>query len=96
MARALTDASILALDAATLNRLLTWRWLSRPSFAGAGLERGSRRWLERSAVIVARCRRQRAHADACSAIELVTGRWLLQESDVGDGCYFLKKWSGWR
>jgi CRP-like cAMP-binding protein len=93
-ARALTDVSVLALDTATLNRLLTWRLAYQDLLLELGQNHDEVEWLERllenplfakvppSNVRAMLGRLQRIALDAGSTVKL--------DGAAGDSCYFLK------
>jgi CRP-like cAMP-binding protein len=93
-ARALTDASILALDTATLNRLLTWRLAYQDLLLELGQNHDEVEWLERllENPLFAKVppSNVRAMLERLQRVELVADSTVLQEGDVGDSCYFLK------
>ena len=92
-ARALTDASVLALDTATLNRLLTWRLAYQDLLLELGQHHAEVEWLERllENPLFAKVppSNVRAMLERLQRLELAAGTQVLQEGDVGDSCYFL-------
>ena len=93
-ARALTNASVLALDTATLNRLLTWRLAYQDLLLQLGQNHAEVEWLERllENPLFAKVppSNVRAMLERLQRVELVAGSTVLQEGDLGDCCYFLK------
>ncbi len=93
-ARALTDVSVLALDTATLNRLLTWRLAYQDLLLELGQNHEEVEWLERllENPLFAKVppSNVRAMLERLQRIELPAGSTVLQEGDAGDSCYFLK------
>ncbi|WP_298190431.1 cyclic nucleotide-binding domain-containing protein [uncultured Pseudomonas sp.] len=93
-ARALTDASVLAVDTATLNRLLTWRLAYQDLLLELGQSEEEVEWLEclLENPLFAKVppSNVRAMLARLQRIELAAGSTVLQEGDVGDCCYFLK------
>ena len=93
-ARALTDASVLALDTATLNRLLTWRLAYQDLLLELGQNHAEVEWLERllENPLFAKVppSNVRAMLERLQRVELAAGSTVLKEGDVGDSCYFLK------
>ena len=93
-ARALTDASVLVLDSATLNRLVTWRLAYQDLLLDLGQQHEELGWLERlldnplfSKVPPANVRTMLARLQG---VELAAGSTVLREGEVGDCCFFLK------
>jgi CRP-like cAMP-binding protein len=93
-ARAQTDASVLALDTATLNRLLTWRLAYQDLLLELGQSHDEIEWLERllENPLFAKVppSNVRAMLGRLQRVELRAGSTVLQEGEVGDSCYFLK------
>lgn len=92
-ARALSDASVLALDSATLNRLLTWRLAYQDLLLELGQQGGEVEWLERllenplfAKVPPSNVRDMLARLQR---VELTAGSTVLREGENGDCCYFL-------
>ncbi|WP_263141657.1 cyclic nucleotide-binding domain-containing protein [Pseudomonas sp. RIT-PI-AD] len=93
-ARALTEVSLLALDSATLTRLVTWRSAYQDLLLELGQDGEDIEWLERLLenplfakvppgnvrAMLARLRR----------LDLPAGHEVLREGEAGDCCYFLK------
>ena len=92
-ARALTDASVLAIDSATLNRLLTWRLAYQDLLLELGQGHEEVEWLERllDNPLFAKVppSNVRAMLARLQRIELAAGSTVLREGEVGDCCYFL-------
>lgn len=92
-ARALTDASVLVLDSATLNRLLTWRLAYQDLLLELGANHAEQEWLERllDNPLFAKVppSNVRAMLGRLQRIELTAGSTVLREGEVGDCCYFL-------
>lgn len=92
-ARALTDASVLALDGATLDRLLSWRLAYQDLLLELGQEYDEMEWLERllDNPLFARVPTSniRAMLGRLQRIELAAGSVVLREGEAGDCCYFL-------
>lgn len=93
-ARALSDASVLAIDSATLNRLLTWRLAYQDLLLELGQNHEEVEWLERllenplfSKVPPSNVRAMLARL---RRVELQAGSTVLREGEAGDCCYFLK------
>lgn len=93
-ARALSDASVLAIDSDTLSRLLTWRLayqdlLLTPQRGGEDNE-----WLERllDNPLLAKVPPGNVQAmlGRLQAVELPAGSRVLLEGEAGDCCFFLK------
>lgn len=91
---ALSDASVLALDSATLARLLNWRLAYQDLLLDLGGSGEDVEWLERllenplfSKVPPANVR---AMLDRLRPIDLPAGSRVLVEGESGDCCYFLK------
>nr|WP_298166789.1 cyclic nucleotide-binding domain-containing protein [uncultured Pseudomonas sp.] len=93
-ARALSDASVLAIDSATLNRLVTWRLAYQDLLLELGQNHEEVEWLERllENPLFAKVppSNVRAMLARLQRIELPAGSTVLHEGDVGDCCYFLK------
>ncbi|HBX56727.1 cyclic nucleotide-binding domain-containing protein [Pseudomonas sp. UBA2684] len=91
-ARALSDASVLALDSATLNRLLTWRLAYQDLLLALG-QNDDVEWLERllENPLFAKVppSNVRAMLECLQRVELAAGSTVLREGEVGDCCYFL-------
>ncbi|MGQ7957345.1 cyclic nucleotide-binding domain-containing protein [Pseudomonas sp. SP16.1] len=93
-ARALTDASVLAVDSATLDRLLTWRLAYQDLLLG--LQQGGEdiEWLERLLENPLLAKVPPANVQnmlgRLQLVELVAGSRALEEGEVGDCCYFLR------
>lgn len=93
-ARALTDASVLALDSAALSRLLTWRLAYQDLLLE--LEQGGEdvEWLESllENPLFAKVppTNVRAMVGRLHRLELPAGSTVLREGEAGDCCYFLK------
>ncbi|NQD96013.1 cyclic nucleotide-binding domain-containing protein, partial [Pseudomonas sp. CrR25] len=92
-ARAQTDASVLALDSATLNRLLTWRLAYQDLLLELGANHAELEWLERllENPLFAKVppSNVRAMLERLQRIELTAGSTVLREGELGDCCYFL-------
>jgi CRP-like cAMP-binding protein len=92
-ARALTDASVLALDSATLDRLVTWRLTHQDLLLELGQDHDEMEWLERllDNPLFAKVppSNVRAMLDRLQRIELAAGSMVLREGESGDCCYFL-------
>ena len=92
-ARALTDASVLALDSATLDRLVTWRLAYQDLLLELGQDHDEVEWLERllDNPLFAKVppSNVRAMLGRLQRIELAAGSVVLREGEVGDCCYFL-------
>nr|WP_298143978.1 cyclic nucleotide-binding domain-containing protein [uncultured Pseudomonas sp.] len=92
--RALSDASVLSIDTATLNRLLTWRLAYQDLLLELGNNHEEVEWLERllENPLFAKVppSNVRAMLSRLQRIELPAGSTVLQEGDFGDCCYFLK------
>jgi len=92
-ARALTDASVLALDSATLNRLLTWRLAYQDLLLELAQQGEDIEWLERllENPLFAKVppSNVRAMLGRLQRVELAAGSMVLREGEVGDCCYFL-------
>lgn len=92
-ARALTDVSVLALDSATLDRLLTWRLAYQDLLLELGQDHGEVEWLERllDNPLFSRVppSNVRAMLGRLRRIELKAGSSVLREGEAGDCCYFL-------
>ena len=92
-ARALTDASVLVLDSATLDRLLTWRLAYQDLLLELGANHAELEWLERllDNPLFAKVppSNVRAMLGRLQRIELAAGSTVLREGEVGDCCYFL-------
>ncbi|MHA6494453.1 cyclic nucleotide-binding domain-containing protein [Pseudomonas borbori] len=93
-ARAVSDVSVLALDSATLNRLVTWRLAYQDLLLELGQNHEEVEWLERLLAnpLFAKVppSNVRAMLTRLQRIELPAGSTVLHEGDVGDCCYFLK------
>lgn len=93
-ARALTDASVLALDTATLNRMLTWRLAYHDLLLELGQGEDELEWLERllENPLFAKVppSNVRAMLERLQRVELAAGSTVLAEGEAGDCCYFLK------
>lgn len=91
--RAVTDASVLALDSATLNRLVTWRLAYQDLLLELGQGETDIEWLERllENPLFAKVppSNVRAMLERLQRIELPAGSTVLREGDAGDCCYFL-------
>ncbi|HLA31226.1 MAG TPA: cyclic nucleotide-binding domain-containing protein [Pseudomonas sp.] len=91
--RAMTDASVLALDSATLNRLLTWRLAYQDLLLELGQGEAEIEWLERllENPLFAKVppSNVRAMLERLQRIELPAGSTVLREGEAGDCCYFL-------
>jgi CRP-like cAMP-binding protein len=91
--RAITDASVLALDSATLNRLLTWRLAYQDLLLELGQGEAEIEWLERllENPLFAKVppSNVRAMLERLQRIELPAGSTVLREGEAGDCCYFL-------
>ena len=92
---AATDASVLTIDAAQLNRLLTWRVAYDDLLLAMGSEASDQEWLEAllenpifSKVPPANVQQM---LDRLHPVELAAGREVLTEGETGDCCYFLKR-----
>lgn len=92
--RALTDVSVLALDSATLNRLLTWHLSYQGLLLDLQASGEDVEWLERllQNPLFARVppSNVRAMLDRLRPIDLPAGSRVLIEGEAGDCCYFLK------
>ena len=92
-ARALTDVSVLALDSATLNRLLTWRLTYQDLILELGHQDEDVEWLERllDNPLFAKVppSNVRSMLGRLQRLELPAGSTVLREGEVGDCCYFL-------
>lgn len=93
-ARAISDASVLSLDSATLDRLLSWRQAYQDLLLSMPLDEASE-WLEMllenplfAKVPPANVRAMLARLHS---IELEVGQAVLSEGERGDCCYFLKQ-----
>ena len=93
-ARALSDVSVLALDSAMLNRLLTWRLAYQDLLLELGQQGDEVEWLEHllenplfSKVPPSNVR---AMFERLQRVELTAGSTVLSEGESGDCCYFLK------
>ncbi|WP_068826774.1 cyclic nucleotide-binding domain-containing protein [Pseudomonas sp. BMS12] len=93
-ARALTDVSVLALDSATLNRLLTWRLSYQDLLLDLQASGEDIEWLERllQNPLFAKVppANVRAMLDRLHPIDLPAESRVLVEGEAGDCCYFLK------
>ncbi len=93
-ARALSDASVLSIDTATLNRLVTWRLAYQDLLLELGQNHEEVEWLERllENPLFAKVppSNVRAMLARLQRVELPAGSTVLHEGDVGDCCYFLK------
>ena len=91
--RALNDASVLALDSATLNRLLTWRLAYQDLLLELGQNHEEVEWLEQLLAnpLFAKVppSNVRAMLERLQRIELPAGSRVLSEGEPGDCCYFL-------
>ncbi len=92
--RALTDASVLALDSATLTGMLTWHSAYQDLLLALEQDGQDVEWLEQlldnplfRKVPPANVR---AMLERLQLLELPAGSQVLREGDVGDCCYFLK------
>ncbi len=92
--RALTDASVLALDSETLARMLTWRSACQDLLLELDQDGQDVEWLEHlldnplfAKVPLANVR---SMLDRLQLLELPAGSRVLQEGELGDCCYFLK------
>ncbi len=92
-ARALTDISYLALDSATLNRLLTWRLAYQDLLLELGAAGEDVEWLEallqNPLLHKVPPSNVRAMLQRLQRIELQAGSTVLREGEVGDCCFFL-------
>ncbi|MGP9825979.1 cyclic nucleotide-binding domain-containing protein [Ectopseudomonas khazarica] len=93
-ARALTDASVLMIDSATLDRLLTWR-LAYQDLLLALQQRGADiEWLERLLENPLFAKVPPANVQSMLArlqrVEFEAGSQVLQEGAAGDCCFFLE------
>ncbi|CAD5109772.1 cyclic nucleotide-binding domain-containing protein [Zestomonas carbonaria] len=94
-ARALTDASVLVIDGATLDNLLTWRLAFQDLLLELDEGDGEDGWLEAmlnnplfGKVPVDNVR---AMFERLQVLELPAGSVILSEGETGDCCYFLKR-----
>lgn len=91
--RALSDASVLVLDSATLDRLVTWRLAYQDLLLDLGQEHDEVEWLERllDNPLFAKVppSNVRAMLARLQRIELAAGSTVLREGESGDCCYFL-------
>jgi len=92
--RALTDVSLLTLDSATLNRLLTWRLAYQDLLLELGHNGADVEWLERllenPLFTKVPPSNARAMLERLQRIELPAGSTVLREGESGDCCYFLE------
>jgi CRP-like cAMP-binding protein len=92
--RAATDASLLAVDTATLDRLLTWRLAYQDLLLELGQNHADVEWLERllQNPVFAKVppSNVRTMLERLQRIELAAGTTLLREGESGDCCYFLE------
>ena len=92
--RALSDASVLVLDSATLSRLLTWRLAYQDLLLDLGSTGDDIEWLERllENPLFAKVppANVRAMLERLHPIDLPAGSRVLVEGEAGDCCYFLK------
>src|SRR5690606_37189512 len=93
-ARALSDASVLAIDSATLARLVTWRLAYQDLLLALQNSGGEVEWLERllenplfGKVPPANVQ---AMLERLQLLELKAGTRVLEEGEAGDCCYFLR------
>ncbi|RJG13766.1 cAMP-binding protein [Pseudomonas cavernicola] len=91
--RALTDASLLTLDSATLTRLLIWRLAYQDLLLELGQAGEDVEWLERllENPLFAKVPppNVRAMLERMQRIELPAGSTVLREGEAGDCCFFL-------
>ena len=92
--RALSDATVLALDSPTLARMLSWHSAYQDLLLALAQEGQDIEWLEQlldnplfSKVPPANVR---AMLERLQLLELPAGSQVLTEGEVGDCCYFLK------
>lgn len=94
-ALALRDASVLAIDTATLNRLLTWRLAYQDLLLELGEASGDVEWLERllANLLFAKVppSNVRAMLERLQPVAVLAGEAVLREGEPGDCCYFLKR-----
>lgn len=92
--RAATDASLLAVDTATLDRLLTWRLAYQDLLLELGQKHADVEWLERLLAnpLFAKVPPSNVSSmlERLQRIELAAGSTLLREGESGDCCYFLE------
>ncbi|MNF44629.1 Acetyltransferase Pat [compost metagenome] len=92
--RAATDASLLAVDTATLDRLLTWRLAYQDLLLELGQKHADVEWLERLLAnpLFAKVPPSNVSSmlERLQRIELAAGTTLLREGESGDCCYFLE------
>lgn len=92
--RAATDASLLAVDTATLDRLLTWRLAYQDLLLELGQKHADVEWLERLLAnpLFAKVPPSNVSSmlERLQRIELAAGTTLLREGEPGDCCYFLE------
>ncbi|MDP2243963.1 cyclic nucleotide-binding domain-containing protein [Pseudomonas sp.] len=93
-ARAATDVSLLAVDTATLERLLTWRLAYQDLLLDLGQHHADVAWLEHllENPLFAKVppSNVRTMLERLQRIELPSGSILLREGESGDCCYFLE------
>lgn len=94
-ARALSDVSVLALDSATLTRLLTWHSALQGLLLELQQDGEDLEWLQRLLAnpLFARVppANVRAMLGRLQPVTLPAGSVVLQEGEQGDCCYFLKQ-----
>jgi CRP-like cAMP-binding protein len=92
--RAATDASLLAVDTAALDRLLTWRLAYQDLLLELGQNHADVEWLERllenPVFTKVPPSNVRTMLERLQRIELAAGTTLLREGESGDCCYFLE------
>ena len=93
-ARALSDVSVLMIDSATLDRLLTWRLAHQDLLLALQQSGADIEWLERllenplfAKVPPANVQNMLARLQK---IELAAGSQIIEEGATGDCCYFLE------
>ncbi|MBM7060899.1 cyclic nucleotide-binding domain-containing protein [Pseudomonas sp. UL073] len=93
--RALSDASVLAIDSAELDRLLTWRQVCANLLLELAGEADGDGWLEallqNPLFAKVPAANVRAMLERLQPMELPAGAAVVREGEVGDCCYFLRR-----
>ncbi|WXL24421.1 cyclic nucleotide-binding domain-containing protein [Ectopseudomonas mendocina] len=94
-ARALSDCSLLVLDSADLDRLVTWQLAFQDLLLELGQSHDDLEWLERllENPLFAKVppTNVRSMLERLKPVALAAGNQVLREGEIGDCCYFLKQ-----